>query len=293
MRWWACHLRGSHPKTLKWQSVSVAERVGVLRMDRINGKNERHSERRATYEYVPWDSARFIVPLLCDAIGRAISDLPAVPSAPMRVVDLGCGSQPFRRHLEAAGYTYLSVDAIQNGAGNVDFLAFLDKPLPTELQAVGPVDLILCTEVLEHVADWHQAFRNIHSLLKPGGRAIISCPFLYPLHEQPHDYWRPTRYALRHFAAAYGFEIVRQEQLGDFWDALGTVIGSLGLDGFARRQSAGGRRRITLSLANFRLLLLKVARRVFLLILSGRHLRRVLRFHSPIYISNFAIMQRQ
>jgi SAM-dependent methyltransferase len=36
-------------------------------------------------------------------------------------------------------------------------------------------DVVLCTEVLEHVQDWPSILRSIHSLLKPGGYAFISC----------------------------------------------------------------------------------------------------------------------
>ena len=255
----------------------------------VDGLDERRSERRATYENAPWDSARFIVPLLREAITAAIRDLPAVPGEAMKAIDLGCGSQPFRHHLENAGYSYIGVDAVQNGRDSVDFLAFLDRPLPPDLLAVGPVDVILCTEVLEHVADWHQAFRNIRCMLRPGGKVVITCPFIYPLHEQPHDYWRPTGSALRYFAACYGLKIIRQEQLGDFWDALGTVIGSLGLDGFARRANGG----IALTRRNLGLLAVKLARRACLAVIPSGPVRKLLPLRSPFYISNLVIMGRQ
>ena len=33
-------------------------------------------------------------------------------------------------------------------------------------------------------------------LLKPGGHLVLSVPFLYPVHESPHDYWRLTPHGL-------------------------------------------------------------------------------------------------
>jgi hypothetical protein len=35
-------------------------------------------------------------------------------------------------------------------------------------------------------------------VLKPDGRIIVSVPFLFPVHDAPHDYWRFTKYALEY-----------------------------------------------------------------------------------------------
>jgi len=78
--------------------------------------------------------------------------------------------------------------------------------------------------VLEHVARWDRAFANIGSLLAPGGRAIVTSPFVYPLHEEPHDFWRPTPYAMRDAAESHGLRVVDERRLGDSWDVLGTVL---------------------------------------------------------------------
>ena len=101
----------------------------------------------------------------------------------------------------------------------------IDRPAPPELTARGPFPFVLCTEVLEHVADWDVAFRNFHALLAPGGRMLITCPAVYPLHEEPHDFWRPTRYALRYYADRVGLRVVEQQAAGSGWDVLGTVLG--------------------------------------------------------------------
>ena len=57
-------------------------------------------------------------------------------------------------------------------------------------------DVIVLSEVLEHVHSPHLAIRNIHGLLKHGGRLILTAPFIFPIHERPHDYFRYTRYGL-------------------------------------------------------------------------------------------------
>src|SRR5689334_14447135 len=78
------------------------------------------------------------------------------------VLDVGCGNQPFRALLENAGLLYQSMDIQQNDHGNVDYLGFIDQSLP--VPNTKKFDLIMCTEVMEHVLDWNQSFTNFSCL---------------------------------------------------------------------------------------------------------------------------------
>ena len=176
--------------------------------------------RRSTYEPVAREE-RFIVPLLRDAIADALAR--HAPGAGARVLDAGCGEQPLREAVERAGLEYHSLDVQQNASGSVEYIGVLDGDLPAAMPRES-YSLILCTEVLEHVARWDRAFANIASLLTRGGRVILTSPFVYPLHEEPHDYWRPTPYAVHDAAAAHGLRMIEEKRLGDSWDVLGTVL---------------------------------------------------------------------
>lgn len=59
-------------------------------------------------------------------------------------------------------------------------------------------EIILCTEVLEHVIDPKQAILEMYRVLNSGGKLILTTRFLYPIHEAPNDYWRFTRYNLEY-----------------------------------------------------------------------------------------------
>lgn len=181
--------------------------------------------RPARPAYEPsWPPETFIVPLLAGAIGSALENALARLPAGARVLDVGCGRQPFRAVITARGLRYDALDAVQNPEGTVDFIATLDGQLPDALLAQGPYDFLLCTEVLEHVADWPAAFRNLARLAAPGADVLVTCPHFYPLHEVPYDFWRPTPFALRHHATANGFTVEQLEQLGDNWAVLGTFL---------------------------------------------------------------------
>jgi len=55
--------------------------------------------------------------------------------------------------------------------------------------------------------------------LKPGGKIILSTPFVFGIHDAPHDYFRYTKYGLRHLFKKFE-EIDLIERCGFFWTIL-------------------------------------------------------------------------
>jgi SAM-dependent methyltransferase len=95
-----------------------------------------------------------------------------------------------RHHIEALGPAqYLGVDII-DGYG-VDMIADASNLL----DHFGPNswDTVVCTEVVEHVADWRKVFHNLKGVLREGGALLLttrSPGFQY--HGYPYDFWRYT-----------------------------------------------------------------------------------------------------
>ena len=54
------------------------------------------------------------------------------------------------------------------------------------------IGTVLIFDTLEHVENVHQAIREIHRVLKPGGMVIMSSVMNFPIHDYPSDYWRFT-----------------------------------------------------------------------------------------------------
>jgi SAM-dependent methyltransferase len=116
-----------------------------------------------------------------------------------RLLDAGAGERPFdawyRPHVRSA----VAVDvAPLDGLGaraSLEALPFAD----------GSFDVVLATEVLEHVRDAERATAELFRVLVPGGHAIVTVPFLYPLHEAPYDYRRLTGIGLADLLGRHGF----------------------------------------------------------------------------------------
>jgi SAM-dependent methyltransferase len=244
---------------------------------RDNGEVRPQIWRRVDY-VVSVPAETFIVPLLRDHISNFIRSLGVEPGN--TVLDVGCGNQPFRALVEAQGLSYVGMDVSQSAVLPVDFIAHIDRPLPKALEEAGPFDVIICTEVMEHVADWAEAFRNFSILLSDDGVLLLTCPHFYPLHEEPFDYWRPTRYAIEHYANTHGLQIRESLSLGSALDVLGTLLGNI----YFKSQKRG-------VLSFLSLWSCKIARRFLFAILKHGFLQERVE-STGFFLSNFAILTR-
>ena len=70
----------------------------------------------------------------------------------------------------------------------------LEKPLPL---ADESQDFLILSNVLEHIYGFDACIRETARVLKKSGRLIGSAPFLYPIHNDPIDYFRYSKDTLR------------------------------------------------------------------------------------------------
>jgi SAM-dependent methyltransferase len=131
-----------------------------------------------------------------------------VASARGKVIDVGCGAQPYRALLPA-GTSYVGLDiddaATRFGYAVPDTVHFDGGRWP---EATRDADVVLCTEVLEHVLDPRAMLAEAHGALRPGGRLLLTVPFAARWHFVPHDYWRFTPSSLKHLLEGAGFRDV-------------------------------------------------------------------------------------
>jgi SAM-dependent methyltransferase len=131
------------------------------------------------------------------------------------LLDFGCGSKPYMPLFKhCTSYTGVDFENVGHSHKNEHIDVFYDgKKLPF---ADNKFDSIFSSEVFEHLFNLPEILLELIRVLKPGGRLLITCPFVWPEHETPHDYARYSMFALREELEKKNFKIVLTDKSGDF-----------------------------------------------------------------------------
>lgn len=129
----------------------------------------------------------------------------------VEVLDAGSGRLPeqhLRDEILATGAELTTLDLFPgpgvNEVGDVAAMPFEDDSF----------DMVLCTQVLEHVRDPGAVCAELHRILRPGGHALVTAPQSAWLHNLPYHYFHFTRIGLAMLLEAAGFEIVEVSPQG-------------------------------------------------------------------------------
>ncbi len=123
------------------------------------------------------------------------------------LLDVGAGYGRYRDMLSPYVEKYLSSDGFDERADFVEDSAHLTH-------ASDSFDTVLCNQTLEHVEEPEQTIRELHRVLKTGGHAIATVPFLFPEHKDPTDFRRYTRDGFAKAFRRAGFTIVECKSYG-------------------------------------------------------------------------------
>jgi SAM-dependent methyltransferase len=150
------------------------------------------------------------------ALEQAVKSIEVKPES--RVLDFGAGSSPYDFLFPNA--KYLKADITPDTAPD---LLITDGGEVEEKDE--SFEVVLSTQVLEHVYDPQKYLREVYRLLKPQGKFLLALPCLYEDHKCPNDYQRWMRQGLERDLARVGFKNVRiykvtvgARGLTFFWD---------------------------------------------------------------------------
>ena len=139
-----------------------------------------------------------------------------------RLLDIGCGTKPYRVLLERYVNEYIGIDqeSTDHDRSYIDIYCSAHN-IAFENESF---DCAFSTAVLEHLEEPELALRECHRILKHGGYAIYSVPFIWHLHEEPRDFYRFSKYGLKYLFEKVGFEIVELKALSGFWVTFGQLF---------------------------------------------------------------------
>jgi len=139
-----------------------------------------------------------------------------------KVFDIGCGNKPFEAYIRSLTKNddYRGCDVVQSSEQKVDVICEATNiPEPSD-----KYDIVICTQVIEHVFEHTKIFEEAYRLLKPGGYIIVSSNFVWEIHESPYDFYRFTRYGFGQLLENAGFVIKEGKNNGGKFAALGQLI---------------------------------------------------------------------
>ncbi|WP_109832825.1 class I SAM-dependent methyltransferase [Reichenbachiella versicolor] len=134
-----------------------------------------------------------------------------------KLLDCGCGTVPYFPMYKENADSIVCTDWESSKHDNIhiDTFADLNQPLPFESSSF---DTVILTDVLEHIFEPRALLAELNRILNDQGVVIISVPFYYWLHEEPHDFFRYTKFSLIGLTESSGLKVEELVEYGGLND---------------------------------------------------------------------------
>jgi len=139
-----------------------------------------------------------------------------------KVLDAGAGSCPYKMYVSHASYESTDFDDIfdKSSIDKHDFICSLDN-IP---KSDNSYDVIVNTQVLEHVEFPQEVINEFYRILKPGGKLFLTAPQGWGVHGEPYHFFNFTKYGLESLFKNAGFKITFIKPRGGIFWYLGNRI---------------------------------------------------------------------
>jgi SAM-dependent methyltransferase len=132
------------------------------------------------------------------------------------VLDAGAGKGLYKHHFNEQHYESADFCQIDKAYGEITYVCDLEN-IPVESDKY---DLVLLTQVLEHLPNPEKVLKELNRVVRPEGELWLSTPLYYEEHEIPYDFFRYTQYGLQHLLESTGFKIKQIEWLEGYFGTL-------------------------------------------------------------------------
>ncbi len=151
----------------------------------------------------------------------------------LKILDAGAGECQYKKycsHLEYVSQDFNQYDGKGDGTGmqegewdysQINIVSdIIDIPIENEI-----FDVVLCTEVFEHIPDPMAAIKEFSRVLKPGGKLLITAPFCSITHFAPYHYSTGfSRYFYEHWFEQNNINLESIDHNGNYFEYLAQEI---------------------------------------------------------------------
>jgi SAM-dependent methyltransferase len=143
------------------------------------------------------------------------------------LLDIGCGKMPYKSYIlensQVTNYTGLDIEsAIKYDVEIKPDVTWDGITMPFKNERYN---CAFGTEVLEHCPEPEIVLKEVFRVLKEGGVFFFTVPFLWNLHETPHDEYRYTPFSLKRHLENSGFSEVEIKATGGWHAAMAQMLG--------------------------------------------------------------------
>ncbi len=126
-----------------------------------------------------------------------------------KVLDVGCGSKPYKKIFPCKEYIGLEIDTPETRRRGFADMYYDGKTIPAD---AGSFDCIIMSQVLEHVFNPDSVLQELRRVLRNEGRLLLTVPFVWDEHEQPSDYARYTSFGIEYILNKNGFRVIEKRK---------------------------------------------------------------------------------
>lgn len=119
------------------------------------------------------------------------------------LVDLGCGTAPYKEFFLQYVEKYVGVDWANTFHNfKADVVSNLNEKIELSDEYA---DSMVSFSVLEHLCEPQVFLNESYRVLKDGGVLVLGVPWMWHVHEAPYDYFRYTPYGLKYMFEKAGY----------------------------------------------------------------------------------------
>ena len=132
------------------------------------------------------------------------------------ILDAGAGDCIYKHLFSHVKYECADICKIDRKYGDITYICDLSSiPVPD-----NKYDAVIFTQVLEHISEPKVVLKELHRILKPGGKLFLSAPLFYEEHEIPYDYYRYTQFGLKYLLEAVNLQVEKVDWLEGYFGVL-------------------------------------------------------------------------